>query len=691
MRVPPRPQSDPSHEPPVGLSAESVRAMLSLGSGGEFPLPDLAGGPAPAEARNFGEYELLEKIATGGMGVVYKARHVPLNRVVALKMIIGGQFAGPSQVARFRREAEAAARLVHPNIVPIYEVGEHAGWHYFTMPFLPGGNLARAAARERFAPARAAATIETVARAIHHAHRNGVLHRDLKPNNILLDEPGEPHVTDFGLAKLLADDQCLTRSAAVVGTPAYMAPEQAAAGPNRLSPAADVYSLGAILYDLLTGRPPFSEATAMETLRRAAEEQPARPRRLNPRVETDLETIVLKCLEKDPLRRYATAGSLADDLGRWRRGQPVEARRPGRLLQARRWAGRNPAAAALLAVLFLGLVGTLAAVREVVGQREEKARLLEVVRDDVARDLRELWKDERKTHVPISAEKLAVLAGGRAPPEADPANVTPLVVAVHENDERQLVATATAYARLLLYLQHSTSGDPGGPVRPELRVYKFNRDARADLLNGRVHLARMGAHSYLLARSRDPGLRPLVREVVDGGKTIVFFTRRDTGIRRLEDLRGRSVAAGDVHATTSGLWAPAHLYRAGVTRADLRAYTFHDKQGTAMNAVAAGDFDAGVTGLAAFESRANEGLEQFAQARGDGAVWVGRGSLPAALAASFHRRMIALRDASVSGSLPKDATGFEPFPPEDERELEEARAARKAFFGDQDPLEVHYD
>jgi WD40 repeat protein/tRNA A-37 threonylcarbamoyl transferase component Bud32 len=302
-------------------------------------------------------------IARGGMGVVYKARQRKLNRIVALKMILAESLASAQGVSRFYLEAEAAAQLEHPGIVPIFEVGEYGGQHFFSMSFVEGGSLAQRVRQEGpLPPGEAAGLVERIAGAVAYAHVHGIIHRDLKPGNILLDKDGNPKVSDFGLAKKVTGDSHLTLAGQIMGTPSYMAPEQAAAKTEEVGPAADVYALGGILYCLLIGRPPFESVDVVETLRQVREQEPVPPRRLNPGVRRDLDTICLKCLQKDPRKRYAGASALAEDLRRFLAGKPILARPVGRAERVWRWCRRNPGEASLLgavaASLLLGMAGT---------------------------------------------------------------------------------------------------------------------------------------------------------------------------------------------------------------------------------------------------------------------------------------------------------------------------------------------
>jgi len=400
-------------------------------------LAGLAGSPNPVEtgpsapARRFGDYELLEEIAHGGMGMVYRARQLSLNRLVAVKMIRAGLLASDAEVKRFHAEAESVASLDHPNIVPIYEVGEQGGQHYFVMKLMEGGSLAKRISDDESRMdtkepelhragsdiRRSALVITKVARAVHYAHQRGILHRDLKPGNILLDAHGEPHVTDFGLAKRISDpghgtrNPELTLSGAMLGTPCYMSPEQASGHGRHVTTASDVYSLGAILYELLAGRPPFTGASTIEVLRQVVEAEAVPPSQLRgrrrdeapasgkegssfftraaPGADRDLETICLKCLEKDPQRRYNSTAELADDLERWLRHEPVLARRSSTIERVVKWARRNPLHTAGMMTLLLVLVAGIAGVTREWRRAEHKAEesRLRLVRMNLANGL----------------------------------------------------------------------------------------------------------------------------------------------------------------------------------------------------------------------------------------------------------------------------------------------------------------
>jgi len=297
---------------------------------------------------DFGCYELLSEIGRGGMGVVYKARQKSLDRMVAVKMILASHLASAEHVHRFQVEAKAAARLRHPNIVHIHEVGQVHGQHYFAMEYIEGKSLAERAARERIDPLAAVRLVAQVARAVAHLHREGIVHRDLKPSNILLDAEERPYVTDFGLAKVFANGDA-TATGVIAGTPSYMAPEQAAGHGAEVGPASDIYSLGAILYELLTGQPVFREETPLDTLMKVLASEPVAPRRRNPKIPRRLELIVLKALARRPEDRYRSADDLADDLERFLRGDAVEARPPHVAQRLGIWARREPALASRLA------------------------------------------------------------------------------------------------------------------------------------------------------------------------------------------------------------------------------------------------------------------------------------------------------------------------------------------------------
>jgi serine/threonine-protein kinase len=360
--------------------------------------------PPAAELPQVPGYRVEALLAHGGMGVVYRAWHLRLGRAVALKMLLSGPGARPEELERFRREAEAVAALHHPNVVQIYDVGDANGRPYFTMELVEGGSLADRIQGAPQPAQQAAALVATLAEAVHAAHRSGIVHRDLKPANILLDRDGTPRVTDFGLARRLEGDDGLTLSGTPLGTPSYMAPEQARGERKAIGPATDVYALGTILYELLTGRPPFCAESGSATLQQVLADDPVPPSRLNPGVPRDLATVCLKCLSKEPHRRYASAGALAEDLRRFLRGEPIAARRAGRAERLARWARRSPAAAALLAIALLAVTTVLGAGGWLIGRQILTARAVEA----------DLWEAEQLLQQSAFTEAGAALERARS-------------------------------------------------------------------------------------------------------------------------------------------------------------------------------------------------------------------------------------------------------------------------------------
>jgi len=651
------------------------------------------------------DYEILERVGRGGMGFVYRARQFSLNRIVALKVVAGGELASPAALARFRREAEAAAKLDHPNIVPIYEVGEHESNPFLVMRFIEGASLAQKLSEVALAPGdgrrqpEIARLIATVARAVHYAHSRGVLHRDLKPSNILLDEAGNPHLTDFGIAKVVDQETALTQTTELLGTPCYMAPEQAAGRP--ISAAADIYSLGVILYELLAGRRPFEAARPVEVLRKVIEEEPTAPDAVNHAIDRDLSVICLRCMDKDPARRYGSALDFAEDLERWRRREPILARPAGPILRLRRWTARNPALATLIAGLVVGIALTLVLLADARDEKARKSIALAILRTETARQLQEIWASP-SPFFGIKSETLSAIAGNEpATLRAGETRFTIAFVAPSNPLDRLLGA-----APLLEHVEARMSRLGGAPTRLDLRLYKTQKLALAHLTTGEVDFLQVNAKEYLQMKTQAPEIQPLVR-IVSSGTThnsgVVIFARTNAGIKTLSDLRGRSFLFGSADSTMT-LLAKAHLIEAGVRGSDLSKYRYVDRAEeiargsvvtpssdaadlgnpfsamTPVEAVLDELYDAGVVIEPRFlQVSAAEKLVLLKRFEDQGSLLVGRGGLPAAAAARFRRAMIDLREARILESFARTPIVFEPFRDDDVAELQGKLAAESLF------------
>jgi len=641
------------------------------------------GGPAektrPGKARLFGDYELIEQIGRGGMGVVYKAREVALNRTVALKMILAGELASPALIERFQIEAEAAANLHHPNIVPIYAIGEHGGHHYFSMELVEGQSLdkvltefrlpkgtncslGRAALRE--AHAEIARLLATVARAMEYAHGRGILHRDLKPSNILIGPGRTPFLTDFGLAKIANRGDSPTETGSIVGTLKYMAPEQAKG--QKGSAASDIYSLGAILYELLTGQAPFEAEPPIEILRQLTELEPERPQRVNPLVDSDLATICLKCLEKDAQRRYASAGDLAADLERWERFEPIRARRANGFVRVQQWTRRNRTGAALIATLCVGLT-TVFVLWQLKRLETRRAQfMVNTFRQETVSELMSLGGPPLP-FVEINSDGVRALVNDRPSSRAVSKSYTVGVFV-----DRNPFATVLEYGPLLRWLEEAISKSGGTPLALSLRIYREQQAGANDLAAGNLHFMRMNAFRYVEAHSRNSEVYPLVRPSTEF--EAVIFVRTNSRLTNLSQLRGKSLAFGE-QASTISLLAKAQLAGAGIRGDDLAVYKFaHEletdphkpmemdreyieggyiySRNASIYAVLKGRFDVGVAVHNRFYLRQSGKLLVLKTFRDVGSPWVAGPGVNKAVAQAFQRALMELTDARILEELP---------------------------------------
>lgn len=634
-----------------------------------------SGGPGfNSTSRRFGDYVLGRQVGAGGMGVVYEARRLSDNRRVALKLIRDSHIASPTSLCRFTIEAEAVARLEHPHIVRIHEVGESEGQPFFSMDFIEGESLSTGIARGDFdlthgdASSRQrqiARLMAKVAHAVHHAHVRGVLHRDIKPGNILLDTAGEPHLTDFGLAKILqrstdeTEPFVLTTSGDAPGTPGYMAPEQVA-GADAGS-AADIYGLGAVMYALLTARPPFRGATALELFRQIVEQSPPRPRSLQPAVDLDLETICLKCLEKDPRRRYGFAEALAEDLESYAAGRPILARPVSVVYRSRQWIERNPVGTALIATLLLGLCVALTLLKVVNDQRREIEADRDQTFDEGMQKVSQIWRDPATRFVTISARELAILAE-RSPADLRGARHR-LTFGVSANDGPS--SMAQRYARLLGNFQEQMTRELGEKVVFQLRLLKRFNSNEETLSRGEIDFLVMSATDFLQAESQNPRVTLIAR--ASSLREGVIFAHTNSGVRQLIDLRGKSVAFPDPSLPLA-IRAKARLFAAGLGRQDLGTCTHIADQGAdagqtvvstseTVDRVLRRQVDAGVTHRGQFERYRHAGLVALDRFPETPDVLAARAGLEPRLAAALRG---ALRSSSGSRSWPDSKFVSEP-------------------------------
>ena len=645
-------------------------------------------GPTGTISRSFGDYELQEEIGRGSMGVVYKARKVSRNRIVAVKIIASGRLASETEIKRFHDEAAAWAILDHPNIVPLYESGEHAGQYFLSMGLIEGTSLAVAAdSRQSAASAtgqnaaalcrEAATLLATVARAVHYAHQRRLLHGDLKPSNILVDTLGEPHVTDFGLARRVEVDSGSSDSLRLIARLGGTSPEQALGRDKDLTTATDVWGLGATLYFLITGRPPFQKRTEWETLNAVLAQEPDRPRLLNRRVDCDLEAICLKCLEKDPTRRYATADALAEDLLRWLSGKAILFRPVTRRDRIRKWAIRHPAIAGLIAALALVFVlgGTTAIWRWQKYEEGARARR-QGVSQRVMLGLEAFLLNPQSNYYTISSVDRRIMSGEWPfKDKLDPPSRPHLVFAVYTHSEP--INMLGRFRALLDYLEPKLAT----PI--DFRIYKSYSNAVNDLVGGKVDCMWLGPASYVQARERNRNLVLLAQQLHKGTNRMygVVFTRVGSTITNLPALANHIVAFGDPDSTFGSVLARAEFVKAGIYATNLVGHRHFASHPAVVQAVLSD------TNIAA--GFAN--LNAVAKAIADGKVtvmktmqsvtfpWVANTNRQPATVLKIRNCLLQLRDLTVLTNIDRDLTGFQPGRAEDYDPLESQIKAAVRF------------
>jgi ABC-type phosphate/phosphonate transport system substrate-binding protein len=595
----------------------------------------------------FGDYELLEEIARGGMGIVYKARQVSLDRIVAVKLLLRGEYASEDFIRRFRIEASAAACLQHPNIVAIHEVGVHQGQHYFAMDLVDGPNLAWLLRDGPLPAKRAAGYVKTIAEAIHFAHTRQILHRDIKPSNVLIDSNDRPRVTDFGLAKNLAGDSGLTVTGQVHGTPSFMPPEQASGQRGKVGVPSDVYSLGAILYHALTGRPPFVGQSVADTLKQVEDSEPIAPRLLNSSVPRDLETICLKCLQKEPHGRYSSAWELAEELGRFLRDEPIRARPISQPVRLHRWVRRNR--------ILTGLMAAVGAVALLAGSNLFDRWQGRQLRREFAIALERKWDDLAKGLISNIALSSAELAGATGQRVTQNPNARRLKVGIYTDTDQ--VLTIEQLAPFLQKVESGMAYRLSKPVQIDLYLYLKRETLEAALLDGLIDIVRLGEGPLVRLRRTDNAITPLVQQV-SGGKTGAIFVAVSSPITNLAGLRGKTFAAGNPTSTSSGYKLIEALLEAGLHDADLKV----EFQGNAENnprLVADGIFDAAVVRKVKLAGSLTNHFRILRDFPTTTMPWASRAKLDPMIGRAFSAALVGMKDRRILGNLPDDATrGF---------------------------------
>lgn len=646
------------------------------------------------QGRRFGDYELGQQIGRGGMGVVYEAVQAGLRRPVAVKMILDSHLASPVVRRRFAIEAEAAAKLDHPNIVSIYEVGEYLDQPFLSMKLVQGESLNNKIARGELGvaapkadPGKAAVRSReivvarlmiAVAEAVHHAHLHGVLHRDLKPGNILVDHAGQPHLTDFGLAKLLDENDGvggvpvhLTRSSALLGTPSYMSPEQAAN--QRLTSASDVYGLGAILYELLAGHPPFKATTLLETLRLVAEQEPKRPRAVYAAVDPDLDTICMKCLEKAPEARYTSALALAEDLQRWLRQEPIHARSAGAMLRLRRWVKRNPLGASFIVSLGVCLAVTLGLLRLAAKKAEDDAIGRAWVIDRLTHEIDSLWDRLDQPMVVIPSRDLAAL-DNRSPRRPNPDAITLTLALTIGNNP---VGQAQGYAPFLAELEQRMERALDRQVFMNLHLYKLNSWASLWGVRHDADLQKVSQLTYVRLKHSGVNVLPLARDRISEDASLFAAepskNKNLTNVSQAASLRALFAHTNSVISFMAKVWLaqnglcatnfkscsdldiPARSLEQltrnvpSTSREDGEIDGFSHRE--VIQRVLAGEHDIGVAPTRRFEIQRQRGerLTELARFPIPVDIYVARADLPTDVASALQHSLISLKDKVLLG------------------------------------------